>query len=48
MPCNVAPLQNQDRTAAMSIDRREIIPVIRNAYVICYPERRIGREGKVA
>lgn len=30
----------------MSIDRREIIPVIRNAYVICYPQRRIGREGK--
>ncbi|HCB0989988.1 TPA: short-chain dehydrogenase, partial [Klebsiella variicola subsp. variicola] len=24
------------------------IPVIRNAYVICYPERRIGREGKAA
>ncbi|MGE1821747.1 short-chain dehydrogenase [Klebsiella quasipneumoniae] len=46
MPCNVAPLQNQDKTAAMSIDRREIIPVIRNAYVICYPERRIGREGE--
>nr|EKX5148913.1 short-chain dehydrogenase [Klebsiella pneumoniae] len=22
MPCNVAPLQNQDKTAAMSIDRR--------------------------
>ncbi|HBS3700514.1 TPA: short-chain dehydrogenase [Klebsiella quasipneumoniae subsp. quasipneumoniae] len=48
MPCNVAPLQNQDKTAAMSIDRREIIPVIRNAYVICYPERRNGREGKAA
>ncbi|RBZ98642.1 short-chain dehydrogenase, partial [Klebsiella pneumoniae] len=25
MPCNVAPLQNQDKTAAMSIDRREFI-----------------------
>lgn len=48
VPCNVAPLQNQDKTAAMSIDRREIIPVIRNAYVICYPQRRIGREGKAA
>lgn len=30
----------------MSIDRREIIPVIRNAYVICYPQRRIGARGK--
>ncbi len=30
----------------MSIDRREFIPVIRNAYVIRNPERRDGREGK--
>ncbi len=44
VPCNVAPLQNQDKTAAMSIDRREFIPVIRNAYVIRNPERRDGRE----
>ena len=28
----------------MSIDRREFIPVIRNAYVIRNPERRDGRE----
>jgi hypothetical protein len=28
VPCNVAPLQNQDKTAAMSIDRRESIPII--------------------
>ncbi|MEI0122226.1 short-chain dehydrogenase [Klebsiella sp. 93934] len=48
MPCNVAPLQNQDKTAAMSIDRLEFIPVIRNAYVIRNPERRDGREGKAA
>ncbi len=48
VPCNVAPLQNQDKTAAMSIDRREFIPVIRNAYVIRNPERRDGREGKAA
>nr|WP_227640456.1 short-chain dehydrogenase [Klebsiella pneumoniae] len=48
VPCNVAPLQNQDKTAAMSIDRREFIPVIRNAYIIRNPERRDGREGKAA
>ncbi|WP_117084209.1 short-chain dehydrogenase, partial [Klebsiella pneumoniae] len=36
------------KTAAMSIDRREFIPVIRNAYVIRNPERRDGREGKAA
>jgi hypothetical protein len=28
VPCNVAPLQNQDKTAAKSIDRGPIIPVI--------------------
>ncbi|CDL09357.1 hypothetical protein [Klebsiella pneumoniae IS43] len=30
----------------MSIDRREFIPVIRNAYVIRNPERRDGARGK--
>lgn len=28
VPCNVAPLQNQDKTAAKSIDRGAIIPII--------------------